>query len=120
MASRYIDTANIDTRLTLTKLPTADGAKTTPISDSYVIGDLTSLLEWHCTHKVSREGKCRNKKVQKWQGNRNPFIDFPELVEMIYGDCPNVSAHSAADDEDGDESDVCDGNNDDEDCKGFG
>ena len=79
----------------------------TPESGSFRLGDKTALLEWHCTNKVRNDEKCRNKKVQDWQGNRNPFIDFPALVEMIYGDCPNGSVHSITG-EDGDESDVCD------------
>jgi endonuclease I len=57
--------------------------KTTGLSFS--LGDKTALLKWHCAHNVSDEEITRNNKVQNWQGNRNPFIDYPELVEKIYG-----------------------------------
>jgi endonuclease I len=65
----------------------------TPDSDSFRLGDKTALLKWHCAHKVTDEEKSRNDKVQNWQGNRNPFIDYPELVEKIYGEkCDDSSS----------------------------
>ena len=52
---------------------------------TFELGDLESLLKWHCAKGVTPEEKSRNDRVQSWQGNRNPFIDYPELVEKIYG-----------------------------------
>ena len=44
------------------------------------------LLQWHRTDPVSEKEKTRAVEVNKIQGNRNPFIDYPELVEYIWGD----------------------------------
>ncbi len=43
------------------------------------------LLEWHRMDPVSSKEKARAIEVNKIQGNRNPFIDYPELVEYIWG-----------------------------------
>lgn len=43
------------------------------------------LLQWARTDKVSQKEIMRNDAVQQCQGNRNPFIDFPELAEFIWG-----------------------------------
>ena len=44
------------------------------------------LLKWHREDPVSEREKSRNSAVQKIQGNRNPFVDYPELAEYIWGD----------------------------------
>lgn len=44
------------------------------------------LLEWHRADKVSDKELNRNEQVFLVQNNRNPFIDYPELVEYIWGD----------------------------------
>lgn len=43
------------------------------------------LLKWHRNDPVSEKEKVRNTEVFRIQGNRNPFIDHPELVEYIWG-----------------------------------
>jgi len=43
------------------------------------------LLSWHRQDPVSEKEKNRAIQVNKIQGNRNPFIDYPELVEYIWG-----------------------------------
>lgn len=43
------------------------------------------LVEWHRMDPVSEKEKARAIEVSKIQGNRNPFIDYPELVEYIWG-----------------------------------
>lgn len=43
------------------------------------------LLQWARTDKVSQKEIDRNDQVEKSQGNRNPFVDFPELAEYIWG-----------------------------------
>lgn len=44
------------------------------------------LLEWHRLDPVSEKELKRAIEVNKIQGNRNPFIDYPDLVEYIWGD----------------------------------
>lgn len=46
---------------------------------------LNILLKWHRNDPVSEWEQLRNKRIQKKQGNRNPFVDNPELVEYIWG-----------------------------------
>lgn len=43
------------------------------------------LLKWHREDPVSAKELTRTEKVFAIQGNRNPFIDYPELVEYIWG-----------------------------------
>lgn len=44
------------------------------------------LLDWHRADPVSDKECCRMDYISDIQGNRNPFIDYPELVEYIWGD----------------------------------
>jgi endonuclease I len=46
---------------------------------------LSFLLEWHRNDPVSQKEIDRNQGVYGEQNNRNPFIDYPELVEYIWG-----------------------------------
>ena len=43
------------------------------------------FLKWHRQDPVSEKETDRNDAVQKHQKNRNPFIDYPELAEYIWG-----------------------------------
>lgn len=43
------------------------------------------LLDWHRADPVSYKELCRMDCISDIQGNRNPFIDYPELVEYIWG-----------------------------------
>lgn len=43
------------------------------------------LLAWHRMDPVSEKEKARAIEVNKIQGNRNPFIDYPDLAEYIWG-----------------------------------
>ncbi len=44
------------------------------------------LLAWHRGDAVSDIEQQRNDAVERIQGNRNPFIDYPELAEYIWGE----------------------------------
>lgn len=47
--------------------------------------DLAVLLRWHEEDPVSEWEILRNQTVYGFQGNRNPFIDMPDLVSLIWG-----------------------------------
>ena len=46
---------------------------------------LSFLLDWHRNDPVSEKEVDRNQGVYGEQNNRNPFIDYPDLVEYIWG-----------------------------------
>ena len=46
---------------------------------------LNMLLNWHTNDPVSQMEIDRNDAAHSYQGNRNPFIDHPELVNAIWG-----------------------------------
>ena len=51
-----------------------------------VFGNLTTLLQWHLDDPVSTEERRRNDLIHdRYQGNRNPFVDRPEFVAKIFG-----------------------------------
>mmetsp|Transcript_21109 Transcript_21109/g.52343 ORF Transcript_21109/g.52343 Transcript_21109/m.52343 type:complete len:669 (+) Transcript_21109:186-2192(+) len=51
------------------------------------MGKLATLLQWHEEYPPKPSEVQRNDRVcSKWQGNRNPFVDFPDLAKIIYGD----------------------------------
>lgn len=43
------------------------------------------FLKWHRQDPISIKEKNRNNAVESVQHNRNPFIDYPELAEFIWG-----------------------------------
>lgn len=47
---------------------------------------LKLLLEWDKKDPVDEIEKIRNERVFLIQGNRNPFVDYPELSAYIWGD----------------------------------
>ncbi len=48
------------------------------------IGDLATFKAWHEADPVNAFEINRNNVIYGYQHNRNPFIDHPELVNMIY------------------------------------
>ena len=44
------------------------------------------FLKWHRQDPVSQKEIDRNEAVYKIQNNRNPFIDYPDFAEYIWGD----------------------------------
>ena len=60
------------------------------------MGLLSSLLSWHTLDPPSASEKLRNDRVcQLYQHNRNPFVDHPEFVPLIWPAAPPVNMTSA-------------------------
>lgn len=49
----------------------------------YSAQDIQTFLKWHREDPVSDYERHRNSEIQARQGNRNPFIDFPEWAEIV-------------------------------------
>jgi endonuclease I len=49
------------------------------------IGDLCTLFEWHNQFGPTDFERRRNDRVMELQGNRNPFIDEPGWINLIWG-----------------------------------
>ena len=47
--------------------------------------ELEVLKQWHTQDPVSQREIDRNNAAYTYQGNRNPFIDHPEYVDLIWG-----------------------------------
>ena len=61
------------------------GAKIAPPEGDPELKDL--LTAWHCADPVDEAEKVRNDRIEKIQGNRNPFIDNPGLIS-----CKNLKS----------------------------
>eukprot|EP00518_Triparma_eleuthera_P015774 CAMPEP_0197562116 /NCGR_PEP_ID=MMETSP1320-20131121/26344_1 /TAXON_ID=91990 /ORGANISM="Bolidomonas sp., Strain RCC2347" /LENGTH=637 /DNA_ID=CAMNT_0043123815 /DNA_START=45 /DNA_END=1958 /DNA_ORIENTATION=+ len=58
-----------------------------PSQYSARLGYLSELLRWHTEDPVDSAEVTRNLKVcERYQGNRNPFVDHPEYVTPIFGE----------------------------------
>ena len=49
------------------------------------IGDLTTLLNWNILDSADDFEMNHNNVVYEWQKNRNPFVDYPDLADHIWG-----------------------------------
>jgi endonuclease I len=58
---------------------------------SFTTKALSLFLKWHRNDPVSDKETKRNNAVEKKQGNRNPFVDEPDLVEYIWGSKRSVA-----------------------------
>lgn len=84
----YMDTRYQGTDTAMTQMPdlvAVDRLTTTAEDDAPLIGTLCTLYEWSQLDAVDSYEQNRNNQVYKYQGNRNPFIDRPELVKEVYG-----------------------------------
>ncbi|QJR80326.1 ExeM/NucH family extracellular endonuclease [Alteromonas pelagimontana] len=48
------------------------------------LGKLCTLLQWNEADTVDAEEQRRQNAIYEYQGNRNPFVDHPEWVDMFY------------------------------------
>ena len=55
-----------------------------PVSITNVFESIETLLAWHALDPVDTWEMGRNEVVQAIQGNRNPFIDYPELAWLLF------------------------------------
>ncbi len=51
---------------------------------TYEMGRLSVLLQWNLEDPVDEFEMNRNEVIYSYQGNRNPFIDHPELADLIW------------------------------------
>ena len=49
------------------------------------LGDLCTLYDWHNQDPVSEEEIRRHSRIVERQGNRNPFVDYPNWAHEIWG-----------------------------------
>ncbi len=86
--TRYED--NMSTWPTNTTAAQAFGYNTFP---SATITYLKLMIKWHKLDPVSERERTRNNGSYSFQGNRNPFIDKPELVDSVWNaNCPGLAA----------------------------
>jgi len=76
MDVRY-DGADGTPDLTLVRGPGAEDAAT--------LGDLCRLLVWHTADPLEGSELDRHARIVAQQGNRNPFVDRPDLAGKLYG-----------------------------------
>jgi endonuclease I len=79
MDTRYDGKDDGNSSLNLTLVNTKTFNKSDP-----EFGYLEELLKWHEKFQPTDRERKRNDVVQKWQGNRNPFIDRPDFVKEIW------------------------------------
>ncbi len=57
----------------------------TQAGDMSKLVDINTLFKWNLADPVDSEEIARNNKIETYQGNRNPYIDFPDLADEAWG-----------------------------------
>ncbi len=83
MATRYENTIASWENNTVESDAVLDGT-TYPVYEQWMID---MLINWHNLDPVDQKEIDRNEAVYAIQGNRNPFIDHPEYVGLIWNNC---------------------------------
>jgi endonuclease I len=65
-----------------------------PQLDIETLGTLAMFLEWHEVDPVDDFERNRNEVIYSNQENRNPFIDYPHFVNLIWGNKTTSSYNS--------------------------
>lgn len=79
MDIRYSSQNNNGVDLMITDCPSQDRANEMAYK--------SKLLMWHGDDQVTEEEIQRNRRAcERWQGNRNPFVDFPDAVQKFFGE----------------------------------
>lgn len=78
---------DFNANLLLVDYASSDGnAETSTADHPVVMGTLSDLLSWHKMDPVDEYEIHRNNLIyNNYQHNRNPFIDYPEWVDYIWG-----------------------------------
>lgn len=64
------------------------------LGSSGVFENLTILLKWHMQDPPSLTEMVRNDGGEAYKGNRNPFIDYPELAILMLKDCQGLTTYT--------------------------
>ncbi|MCD8203651.1 MAG: endonuclease, partial [Coprobacillus sp.] len=62
----------------------------TSSSNDVTYGQLNTLLKWNYEDEPDAFEIQRNNRIYEYQGNRNPFIDYPELADYLF---PNLTSY---------------------------
>ena len=60
----------------------------TQAGDMSLVGDIDVFYQWHLNDPVDASEIERNGEIETYQGDRNPYIDHPELVARAWGLTP--------------------------------
>ena len=66
------------------------------IVDNVMVGGYDTIVEWNRLDPVDEYEINRNNVIAEFQGNRNPFIDAPGLVDILYADDVDVLASNSS------------------------
>tara|TARA_B110000046_G_C13024605_1_gene413185 strand:+ start:152 stop:907 length:756 start_codon:yes stop_codon:yes gene_type:complete len=78
--------ADVPYNLRLCRGQTPDGANTMP--------NLDLLLEWNKNHTVTASDRHRNKVIETYQGNNNPFVSDSTLANRVSWDTHGMHVHA--------------------------
>lgn len=81
MATRYQDQLS-NWQTNSTEANAALNGSSTQVFESWL---LQLLKQWHQLDPVSQKERDRNDAAYQYQGNRNPFVDYPQFVTAIWG-----------------------------------
>ncbi len=56
---------------------------------------MSVLLQWHIEDPVDDFERNRNEVIYAYQNNRNPFIDYPDYVALLWGNNPSTVSNSS-------------------------
>lgn len=90
MATRY-EGENGEPNLEVIDYLPADNNTTEPIH-----AKLSALLQWNIEDPVDNFERNRNNVVHSYQHNRNPFIDHPEYINLIWDTLTSINSTQAS------------------------
>ena len=88
---RHVGTLCREPELRLTDNRALIATRRGPVDVAYM-GMLGDLVRWHLEDPPDAAERHRNDIVQRYQHNRNPFVDHPEWVCMLWREVPSCVA----------------------------